>query len=150
MGSILNVRQDWDGRQKKTFMNKAVMKMKWRNETGSNSKYKDAELDSVHWISGIQLRHGDKEQPPTFLRNQSHHCLFKDNIMSVLLIYMSANLISAVMNLTLKAYTVSWKQVVVMNHQCNPSKGFFFQYRIGIVPVEKAVAKCYLKSSERE
>lgn len=46
--------------------------------------------------------------------------------MSVLLIYMSANLISAVMNLTLKAYTVSWKQVVVMNHQCNPSKGFFF------------------------
>lgn len=71
--------------------------------------------------------------------------------MSVLLIYMSANLISAVMNLTLKAYTVSWKQVVVMNHQCNPSKGFFFfKYRIGIGPVEKAVAKCYLKSSKGE
>lgn len=93
-----------------------------------------ANLDSVHWILDIQLRLRDKEQSPTFHLNQSHHCLFKDNIMTVLLIYMSANLISAVMNLTLKTdkdCTVSWKQVTVMNH---PSKGFF-QYRIGIMSI---------------
>lgn len=85
-----------------------------------------ANSDSVCWISDIQWKLRDKEQSRTFHLNQSQHCLFKDNIMTVLLIYMSADLISAVMNLTLKAgkdCTVSWKQVIVMSH---PSKGFFF------------------------
>lgn len=60
---------------------------------------------------------------------------------------MSANLILAVMNLTLKTdedCTVSWKEVIVMNH---PSKGFF-QYWIEIVSVKKSGSKISLGISE--